>query len=136
MPSGVAIWDDRLGHVDIGLRRRRIAGWVLCTSKLKGNSYSRTMSCVNVENNWGMVRGRLNMLNRDEPSQACRSLCRQSTVPSNHGFRIDINPRGSKVHGTHARELGRRSGKGFDPKITAYLTPIFAKTFAETGCGC
>src|SRR3954447_7263171 len=70
MPSGVAIWDDRLGHVDIGLRRRRIAGWVLCTSKLKGNSYSRTMSCVNVENNWGMVRGRFNMLNRVEPSQA------------------------------------------------------------------
>jgi hypothetical protein len=25
---------------------------------------------VNVENNWGMVRGRFNMLNRDEPSQA------------------------------------------------------------------
>src|SRR5216683_1296523 len=44
-------------------------GW-LCTSKLKGNSYSRTTSCVNVENNWGMGQGQIHMLNRDEPSQA------------------------------------------------------------------
>ncbi len=33
------------------------------------------------------------MLNRDNTLACTQSLCQQSTIPSNHGIRIDINPR-------------------------------------------
>jgi hypothetical protein len=46
--------DDRFGHMDMACEGvGSPEGW-LGTSKLKGNSYSRTTSCINVENDWGM----------------------------------------------------------------------------------
>ena len=87
--------DDRLGHLDIGLRGRRIAGGMVV--------HQQTTSCINVENNWGMGQRQISHAIVTNLA-GTRSLCRQSTIPSNHGIRIDINPRGSKVHGTHDKD--------------------------------
>jgi len=75
------------------------------------------MSCVNVENNWGIGQGQISHAQSWRTFAGTRSLCRQPTIPSNHGFRIGINPRGSKIHGAHNHELCRQSGEGFDAKI-------------------